>query len=148
MKTVLQLLLAGVALLLGACSTVQTRIQEKSAVYNSLDPATQAKLAHGDIEIGYTADMVYIALGRPDMTREKISTEGRTEQWIYRSYYDDYAGGAYLHYHRWYSYNPYGRFYRMYWEPVYLDSGAQYAEDNIRITFRDGRVIMIDQART
>jgi len=147
MKTVLQLLLVGAAFLLGACSTVQNRIQEKSAVYNSLDPATRAKLAHGDIEIGYTTDMVYIALGRPDVTRERISTEGRTEQWIYRSYYDDYAGGAYVHYHRWYGYNPYGRFYRMYWEPVYLDN-AQYAEDNIRITFRDGKVIMIDQART
>lgn len=152
MKKLLQLtLLLGAVALLGACSTINSRITEKSAVYNSLDPNTQAKIAHGDIDIGFTPDMVYIALGRPDFRREAVSTEGQSETWIYRSYYDDYdpAFVGFHHFHRWYAYNPYGHFYRMYWEPVYFDDAyPQVAEDNIRVTFRNGRVVMIDQAKT
>ena len=156
MKKLIQLpLLLGAALLLGACSTINTRINEKAPVFYSLDPDTRAKIAHGDVELGYTPDMVYIALGQPDVKRHSVSTSGQTEQWIYRSYYDDdFAPGfgpgfGYAGYHRWFA--PYGRFYRVYWEPVYWDYPYPYRgipEDDIRVTFRDGKVVMIDQART
>lgn len=143
----LPLLLVAV-LLLGACSTISSRIEEKGTVFNSLDPNTQAKIAHGDIDLGFTPDMVYIALGQPDVRRRQVSNNGTTEQWIYRSYYDDFEGNGFAGYHRWYAYNPYGRFYRVYWEPVYAPYYRTVAQDDIRITFRDGKVIMIDQART
>jgi hypothetical protein len=151
MKKFLQLpILLGVAALLGACSTINTRINERSAVFNQLDPNTQAKISHGDIDIGFTPDMVYMALGNPDVRREAVTTDGQTETWVYRSYYGDEvsAFGGWHGYHRWYAFNPYGRFYRVYWEPVYYDAFPQVAEDDIRVTFRNGRVIMIDQART
>ncbi len=151
MKKLFQLpiLLCAIALL-GACSTINSRINEKSAVFNSLDPNTQAKITHGDIDIGFTPDMVYMALGRPDSTRQAVSTDGQTETWIYRSYYDDYdpAFMGYHGFHRWYAYNPYGRFYRVYWEPMFYPPYEEIAQDDIRVTFRNGRVIMIDQAHT
>jgi hypothetical protein len=143
-------LLLGAIALLGACSTVNTRINEKAEVFNRLDPATQSKITHGDVDIGFTPDMVYMALGRPDARRESVSNEGQTETWIYRSFYEDDAPGftGWRGFHRWYAYDPYGRFYRVYWEPVYYDAFPQVAQDDIRVTFRNGRVIMIDQART
>lgn len=153
MKKIIQLpLLLAAVLLLGACSTISSRIDEKAPVFYSLDPTTRAKIAHGDVDLGFTPDMVYIALGAPDVTRHQVSAGGQTEQWIYRSYYDDgywygprYAGGwGYHGYHRWY--RPYGGFYRMYWEPVYYDNYVP--QDDIRVTFRNGKVVMIDQAKT
>ena len=150
MKTFFQvpILLSAIALL-GACSTVNSRISEKSAVFSSLDPNTQAKISHGDIDIGFTPDMVYMALGNPDVRRESITANGQTETWIYRTYYDDYDPAFVgMHgFHRWYAYNPYGHFYRFYWEPVFYDYGPDYAQDDIRVTFRNGRVVMIDQAK-
>ena len=148
MKKLIQLPLLFVAvLLLGACSTISSRIEEKAPVFYSLDPNTRAKIAHGDIDLGFTPDMVYIALGQPDVKREQVSNNGRSEQWIYRSYYDDFEGTGFVGYHRWYAYNPWGRYYRVYWEPVYSDFYRTVPQDDIRVTFRDGKVVMIDQAR-
>lgn len=147
MKRLIQLpLLVGLSLLLGACSTINSRIEEKAPVFYSLDSNTRAKIAHGDIDIGYTPDMVYIALGQPDVRRQSRSQTGNTETWIYRSYYEDYVGSGFMGYHRWYA--PYGRYYRVYWEPVYTGYYREVAQDDIRVTFRDGKVVMIDQART
>lgn len=151
MKKLIQLpLLIAAVLLLGACSTVNSRINEKAPLFYSLDPNTRAKIAHGDIDIGFTPDMVYIALGRPDVTRQQVSNNGQTEQWIYRSYYyDDWPGYGYVGYHRWYAWNPYGRYYRVYWEPMFPDFYTRgIPEDDIRVTFQNGKVVMIDQART
>lgn len=149
MKKLIQISLAAAAVLaVAGCSTVQNRIQEKSAVYNALDPNTQAKIAHGDIDLGFTPDMVYMALGNPDVRREAVTTSGRTETWIYRSYYDGYDPMfGYGHFHRWYAYDPYFRRHRFYWAPSAVEV-TEYAEDDVRVTFQNGRVIAIDQART
>lgn len=153
MKKLIQLpLLLAAVLLLGACSTVSSRINEKAPVFYSLDANTRAKIAHGDVELGYTPDMVYIALGEPDLKRAQVSTTGgNTEQWIYQTYVDNFDsfgpyGPGFYGYHRWFA--PHRGYYRMYWEPFYWDYDRGYPVDDIRITFRDGKVIMIDQART
>lgn len=149
MKNLIRLsVLAAAALLLGACSTIESRIQEKSAVFNSLDPVAKDKISHGDIDLGFTPDMVYIALGDPDARRERISSTGSTEEWVYRSYYSDYAGSAFMGYRRWYGHHPYGRGYRVYWRPVHYDVYRDVPEDNIRVTFQQGRVVMIDQVKS
>lgn len=146
MKKLIQVpLLVAAVLALAACSTIGTRIHQNAAYFNSLDPNTRAKIAHGDVEIGFTPRMVYIALGNPDLKRERVTPQGRNEVWIYRSYYEYYDGTAMVGYRRWFV--PYGHFYRVYWEPVYRDYYHQETEDNIRVTFRNGRVIMIDQAK-
>ncbi len=148
MKKLIQLAaLAGAALMLGACSTINSRIQENAGLFYSLDPNTQSKLAHGDIDLGFSPQMVYIALGQPDLRRSKVTQTGQTETWIYRSYFEDYAGTG-MYYHRWGAWNPYGGYYRFYWEPSYIDYYRSYPQDDIRVTFQNGRVITIDQART
>lgn len=141
--------LAAAVMAAAGCSTVHSRIEEKSAVYNSLDPNTQAKISHGDVDLGFTTDMVYMALGNPDVRRQAVSTTGQTETWIYRSYYDaeDPAFVGFHHFHRWYAYDPYMHHYHMYWGP-YAGEVPEYAQDDIRVTFQNGRVIAIDQAKT
>jgi hypothetical protein len=144
-KSFVLLPLFGAALLLSACSTISSRINEKSTVFNSLDPATQAQIQHGDIGIGFTPDMVYMALGKPDAKRYRRTADGTAETWIYSTYYDYYDGFAYAGYHRWGGWGPRG-FYRMYWGPVYPPAYSPLSNDDIRVTFRNGTVASIDQA--
>ena len=132
--------LLGAAVLLSACSTINSRINEKGAAFYSLDAATRAKIEHGDVGLGFTADMVNMALGNPDVKRYRTTADGTAETWIYSSYYDRYDGGAYVGYHRWGGWGGHG-LYRMYWEPVYLPAGGSLPNDDIRVTFRNGKVV-------
>lgn len=148
MKTTSLLLLPAfaAALLLTGCSTINSRINEKGSMFYSLDPATQAKIQHGDIGIGFTSDMVYVALGQPDARRHRTNADGASEIWSYGTFYDRYDGGAYLGYRRWGGWR--GGFYRMYWEPVYAPFTRPGLQEDIRVTFRDGKVVQIEQTRS
>lgn len=95
MKSKLLTTIAGalaLALLTG-CETSSTsaRIQEKSAVFAALTPEQQNTIREGAIELGYTADMVYMALGKPSKVKAQDDPEGRVEMWTYRNFYPSVA---------------------------------------------------------
>lgn len=150
MKSRLLISLATLGLLLfsAGCQTVDTRIKEKPAVFASVDKETQDKIRQGVIGLGYTEDMVYLALGQPDQKRETVTAAARTLVWIYNTYttrYDgSYAMGGY--YYRRPYYYPYPYYYRpySYYYPIYADSYTE-KEERIRVTFNDGKVTAIDQ---
>lgn len=133
---------------LAGCQTVETRIKEKPEVFASVDKATQAKIKQGIIELGFTEDLVYVALGAPDQKRETVNASGKTITWIYNTYYDRYEGTGFAGYHRSVYYDPYLRAYRMYYRPVFADSYTQEKEELIRIVFQDGKVTVIEQAKS
>jgi hypothetical protein len=81
-KNVLLVALA-LALALAGCSTPDSRIQKDSATFASYPPAVQAKIRAGEIEIGYTSDMVQMALGKPDRVFRRVTATGETEVWAY-----------------------------------------------------------------
>lgn len=134
--------------LLAGCSTVDKRIQEKSSVFAGLDAATQEKLRQGVVEIGYTPDMVYIALGQPDDKREKVSATGREITWIYSSYTQEYAGTGVAGHRRTLVRDPATQRTYIMWEPVVVDVYNNRIDDRIRISFRDGKVTVIEQAKS
>jgi outer membrane protein assembly factor BamE (lipoprotein component of BamABCDE complex) len=68
-------------LAVSGCNTIDHRIGEKSDAFNQLDPKAQAEIRQGGVQVGYTPDMVYMALGKPD----KI--EGNT--WYYKLYSEE-----------------------------------------------------------
>lgn len=80
-------------LLAGCDATTGTagRIQEKAAVYAQLSPEAQRNIEQGGIEVGYTTDMVYMALGRPSRVREKTAPEGKVVMWTYNNYFPTVA---------------------------------------------------------
>lgn len=71
------------ALVCAGCSTPDSRIQKDSATFASYPPAVQTKIRAGEVEIGYTADMVRMALGKPDRTFRRVTAQGETEVWAY-----------------------------------------------------------------
>jgi hypothetical protein len=147
MKTMLSVLAASLLLALTGCNTLNHRIHEKAAVYYALDAATQDQIRQGQVGIGYTPDMVYIALGEPTRRVSHLASDGSHDTWIYKSYYEEYAGTAFAGYHR---YAVPGRLpgrYTVYTEPVYTDLYRQRSQEYLRISFKDGKVASIDQTR-
>jgi outer membrane protein assembly factor BamE (lipoprotein component of BamABCDE complex) len=147
-RRLLLLFLSLVALVLFAgCQTVDTRIKEKPSVFAGLDKTTQDMIKQGIIGIGYTEDMVYLALGSPDQIRESVTTSGRTLIWIYNSY-TNYYDGAYMGYYGYgYPYPYYYRPYSYYYAPPFGGGYHTEKEERIRVTFGDGKVTAIDQVK-
>src|SRR5471030_935786 len=94
MKTYLLPAGAGAALLLALLVTgcesdggMSARAQEKSATYAALKPWQKKYIDKGAVTIGFTTDMVYISMGRPDKVDTKDLAEGKAELWTYSRYY-------------------------------------------------------------
>jgi outer membrane protein assembly factor BamE (lipoprotein component of BamABCDE complex) len=147
MKTTKLIILCLAVFALGGCSTVNSRIKEKSQVYYSLEAEVRAKIDQGIIDPGFTPDMVYIALGTPDEKRMRRDLDGTSEVWIYNSYYDRLEGIRRVGYYRSVTFDPVTRVYRVYYTPAYGPVYRQQKEEQIRITFRDGVVSAIEQNR-
>ncbi len=68
----------------GTMSTIASRSQEKSASFSAASLRDQRIMQRGLVAAGFTPDMVYIALDKPD-TATKMP-DGHTERWIYRNF--------------------------------------------------------------
>lgn len=141
------LLLASSLGFLVGCQSVESRIRERPEAFANADLATQEKITQGIIELGFTEDHVYLALGAPDQKRETVNADGKTLTWIYNTYYDRYDGRGFAGYHRSVYFDPYLRAYRMYYRPVYADTYVQEKEERIRIVYQNGKVTAIEQTK-
>lgn len=74
-------------LAIAGCATPESRIKEKPEVFNSFPPDIQSKVRTGQVDIGYSKDMVYIALGKPDRVYTRTTAEGTYEVWSYTDRY-------------------------------------------------------------
>ena len=131
----------------GCQTTVKDRIKEKPDVFANVDKATQDKIQQGIIDLGYSEDMVYLALGAPDQKRESASASGRTVTWIYNTYYQRSDGTHFAGYNRRVYFDPYLRTYRVYYRPVYAEVYSEEKEERIRIVFKDGKASVIEQSK-
>ena len=139
----LKRLLLGLAL--AGCSTVDSRIKEQSAVFQGLAPDAQQRIRQGQVAVGDTPDMVYMALGSADERQTKRDAQTSEETWIYRVYYQVYAGRQFVGYRRNVITDTRTGQRIVYFEPDYADLYRDQAEDRIRIVFRAGRVAVIEQ---
>ena len=141
-------LLASAALLaLAGCQSVETRIKDNPQVFAELDTATQAKVKQGIIDLGFTEDAVYLALGAPDQKRESRRATGSQTVWIYNTYYERYDGTRFAGYARRVYFDPAVKAYRYYYHPVFADTYRPEIEERIRVTFEDGKVTAIEQSK-
>jgi hypothetical protein len=132
-------------LLLAGCDTFESRAREKSETYNSLPPNTQQRLERGTVNPGDTEDMVYIALGDPDEQRDVTSTDSKRSIWIYRTYWQQYEGSAWVGWHRVIVRTPRG--YAIYHEPITQSVYRTHIDEIIRVTFVDGKVTTVEQSK-
>ena len=79
--------LSSVALLLlllaGCATTPAQRIQKNQDLFDSLPVAEQARIRGGQINLGFTTDMVRIALGDPQRQLVRRTPDGEHTIWLY-----------------------------------------------------------------
>ena len=84
------------AVFVTGCETdggIAARTQEKSAVYATLKLSEKRFIEKGVIAIGFTPDMVYMAMGHPSKVESQEFPEGKRELWTYSHYYPNYDAG-------------------------------------------------------
>lgn len=130
-------------LVCAGCQSFESRAKEKSAVYNQLPASTQERLERGMIRAGDTEDMVYIALGQPSEKRSIQSERGERVVWRYLSYWQEYAGTEWRGWRR--TIVPSRGGYVIYHQPLSADVYRTHTEEDIRVTFENGRVQSVEQ---
>ncbi len=83
MKTRIALATIVCALAFAGCSTPDSRIERNSAAFAGYPPAVQAKIRAGEVEVGYSEEMVQMALGKPDRTFRRQTAKEETVVWAY-----------------------------------------------------------------
>ena len=140
-------LAASAAAFLAGCDTFSHRARQMSGVYDQLPASEQQRLQRGAINVGDTPEMVYIALGNPDERRDTLNADGAHNTWIYKTYWQQYEGTAWLGYRRVIVPAPNGRGYLVFHEPVTQDVYRTNIDEVIRVTFANGVVSQVDQQR-
>lgn len=145
MKTLVLALALLTGLFLAGCSTPATRIQQNPAAFDRATPAQQELIKQGKVDIGFDTELVELALGAPDRTKERIDASGKKFIWSYVNY--EAANGAYL-YRGWY-HRGWDRWGGSYWGggpyyAFYTDYPDRRERERFRIVFKDGKVTEIE----
>lgn len=70
-------------LLLAGCATPEHRIHQNQELFDALPLADQARIRGGQIALGFTPDMVRIALGEPQRKLVRREVGGDADVWLY-----------------------------------------------------------------
>lgn len=133
------LVLAVVALSLAGCaSTPERRAQQHPEVFEALPPEVQENVMAGQVEIGYTPDMVFLALGAPDRKINRRTENEEREIWVYQ--------GRFLTTETVRVHDQFGRFRPLY-SPVYLDRTVEHRYTRARLEFIEGKLASIEQTQ-
>src|SRR6478735_1912524 len=122
-----------VVLLAGCTSTPQDRISKNREIFESFPADVQRKISAGQVEIGFTPDMVAMALGKPDQKLTRAESGGESEVWVYEKHKPQFSfgvgmGGG--------SYHSGGGSAA----GVGVSTTTPPSSDYMRVAFRDGRV--------
>lgn len=137
--------LVAVLALVAGCATVDSRARQMGAVYEGLPPEQQERLQRGAINLGDTPEMVYIALGNPDGRRDILNADGTRIVWVYRTYWQSFEGTDWLGYRRLIVPARHGRGFAILHEPIRRELYRTHADEVIRVTFVDRRVVEVEQ---
>jgi hypothetical protein len=134
-----------ICILIGCVSAQQIRdgrIRDNQEMFNTFSPDIQDKVRLGQIDLGFTQDMVYLAWGGPDRIYMRTTKDGDATVWSYtivQTRFRTERMSIPVHY-----YDRVGRRrteYHNVW--VNRDTGEEYAA--ARIEFIDGVVTAIEQ---
>jgi hypothetical protein len=136
--------LLAVAAGLAGCASPEYRIRKNPELFASFPPEVQTRVRAGQIDIGYTKDMVRIALGRPDRVYVRQTAAAAIEIWAYVAVSTAYEGG--------WGHAPVGYLAADGgYHPVLLSAfGSTRVErehDVLRVEFTDGKVSAIERGQ-
>ena len=130
------LLATTIALLTASCATTpQSRIEKNLPAFQALPALAQERIRAGRVDLGFTTEMVFFALGEPDRKLARSSEAGEEEVWVYRRMQPAFGfglgvgGGG-------------GR--SGYGAGVALSTSGYEDEEAMRVVFRAGKVSAIE----
>lgn len=126
-----------VLLLLSACATSpERRISRNPELFASFPADVQENIREGRVDIGYTKDMVRLALGEPNRVVTRRTADEVHESWIYL--------GTYITTDT-YHVRDHGRFSTFDRRNVIVDRTRQNTFERMRLTFSEGELSAIEQ---
>jgi hypothetical protein len=128
------------AVVLSGCATPAARIKRHPELFTGFPPEVQTAVREGRIDLGYTPEMVYIALGQPSRKYDREDAEGTAEVWAYTDRYPARDPHWRLYGDVWYRHR--AGYYGI-GLPLYGYYEREY--ESLRVEFRDGRVTAIER---
>ena len=137
MKLFPVLISCAVLVFIVGCSTPQARINKEPEVFAKLSAIDQQLIREGKVAIGFTPEMVKLALGDPDRIYTRTDTNGVNEAWGYTTYETD--DGVML----------YRGFYHRRWGdplfyPYYMNYSGRRTREYLKVVFAGGRVSLVE----
>jgi hypothetical protein len=83
MKTLLLSIFTTLLLLVASCASVDSRVSDHQAAFDTWPADVQEKVRAGKVEMGFTQEMVEVALGKPDRVSSRTTDRGQADVWIY-----------------------------------------------------------------
>ncbi len=126
------------ALLAGcASSTPESRVARDRAAFDAFPPEVQQRILAGQVAVGFTPEMVEMALGEPSRKLVRETSAGQAEVWVYLESKPQMSFGL--------GFGSYGR--RSATAVGVGTSTGGEVEEKMRVEFRDGRVHVVDYTR-
>ena len=83
MKTILLLTVLLASLLAAGCASPDSRAKKHQAAFDTWPADVQQKVRDGQVEVGFTQEMVLVSLGDPERTMSRTTANGQADVWIY-----------------------------------------------------------------
>jgi hypothetical protein len=138
MRTSFTVLLLAAFVLAGCASNPQSRIAQNRELYRSFPSSVQRKISAGVVDVGFTPEMVRMALGRPNREFSRQSENGTSEVWVYRDASPRVSFGIGV--------GSYGR-HSASSVGIATSTGGYDRDEKMRVVFRDGQVTEVENVR-
>jgi len=130
------LLMAAILLTTGCVSsTPQSRISKNHEAYSRFPSNVQRMISAGMVDVGFTPEMVRMALGAPNREFSRQTENGSTEVWVYHDTSPRFSIG--------FGIGSYGR-HSATSVGVATSTGDYDRDERVRVAFRDGHVTEIE----
>ncbi len=126
--------------LLSACSTPDSRIAKGQAAFDKFPAEVQQKVRTGQVDVGFTPEMVLMALGKPDRSFVRKTEAGDTEVWGYHDNTPRFSFGVGVGSGGYHSGTAVGG-------GVAMSTGGYDPEEKTRVEFRSGLVTAVERVK-
>lgn len=125
-------------MVLTACATPDSRIADNRSAFDNFPPEIQQKIKTGQVDVGFTPDMVEMSLGEPARKFIRKTELGDTEVWSYHDDRPKFSFGLGV--------GSIGRGSSV-GGGVGVSTGGYDPDEKIRVEFRQGLVTAVDILR-